>query len=96
MLEEILPAADIVSAMTVNLGYSDKSLIPRTLQKIKKLHKIIHENNYDCELETDGGINIETASSVREAGANILVAGTVICDSADVLASLSRILGEDE
>ena len=96
MLEEILPIADVVMVMTANPGYGGQSLIKRTLQKIKKLHKIIHENNYDCELETDGGINIETASSVREAGANILVAGTVICDSADVLASLSRILGEDE
>ena len=95
MLEELLPVADVVTVMTANPGYGGQSLIPRTLQKVKKLRKIIRENNYDCELEADGGINIETAASVREAGANILVAGTAIYDSTDVFASLSKILGEE-
>ena len=50
MLEELLPIADVVTVMTANPVYSGQSLIKRTLQKIKKLSKIIRENNYDCEL----------------------------------------------
>ena len=95
MLEELLPIADVVLVMTANPGSAGQRLIDSTLKKIKKLHEIIHTNNYDCYLEADGGINIETAAAVREAGANILVAGTAIYESTDVLASLSRLTGEE-
>ena len=96
MLEELLPIADVVLVMTANPGSAGQRLIESTLKKIKKLHEIIRSENYDCYLEADGGINIETAASVREAGANILVAGTAIYESTDVLASLSRLTGENE
>ncbi len=95
MLEELLPIADVVLVMTANPGFSGQSLIKRTLNKIKKLRQIIRKENYDCILEADGGINIETAASVRQAGANVLVAGTAIYDSTDVFASVSKILGEE-
>ena len=94
MLEELLPIADVVLVMTANPGAAGQRLIKSTLNKIKKLHEIIRNENYDCYLEADGGINIETAASVREAGANILVAGTAIYESTDVLASVSKIAGE--
>ena len=96
MLEELLPIADVVLVMTANPGSAGQRLIESTLKKIKKLHEIIRSENYDCYLEADGGINIETAASVREAGANILVAGTAIYESTDVLASLSKLTGENE
>ncbi len=95
MLEELLPIADVVLVMTANPGFSGQSLIKRTLNKIKKLRQIIRKENYDCILKADGGINIETAASVRQAGANVLVAGTAIYDSTDVFASVSKILGEE-
>ena len=87
MLEELLPIADVVMVMTANPGSAGQSLIKSTLNKIKRLHDIIHNEGYNCYLEADGGINIETAASVREAGANILVAGT---------ASLSKLTGKNE
>ena len=96
MLEELLPIADVVLVMTANPGSAGQRLINSTLNKIKKLHEIIRNENYDCILEADGGINIETAASVREAGANVLVAGTAIYESTDVLASLSKLTGESE
>ena len=96
MLEELLPIADVVLVMTANPGSAGQRLIESTLKKIKKLHEIIRSENYDCYLEADGGINIETAAAVREAGANILVAGTAIYESTDVLASLSKLTGENE
>lgn len=93
MLEELLPIADVVMVMTANPGSAGQSLIKSTLKKIKRLREIIRAENYDCQIEADGGINIETAASVREAGANILVAGSAIYDSTDVLASWSKIVG---
>ena len=95
MLEEILPIADVVLVMTANPGSAGQSLIKSTLNKIKRLHEIIRTENYNCYLEADGGINIETAASVREAGANILVAGTAIYESTDVLTSEMKIIGEE-
>ena len=95
MLEEILPIVDVVLVMTANPGSAGQSLIKSTLNKIKRLHEIIRTENYNCYLEADGGINIETAASVREAGANILVAGTAIYESTDVLASEMKIIGEE-
>lgn len=95
MLEEILPIADVVLVMTANPGSAGQSLIKSTLHKIKRLHEIIRNENYNCVLEADGGINIETAASVRQAGANVLVAGTAIYESTDVLASASKITGEE-
>ena len=95
MLEELLPIVDVVLVMTANPGSAGQSLIKSTLTKIKKLHKIIREENYDCYIEADGGINIETAAAVRQAGANVLVAGTAIYESTDVLASAMKIAGEE-
>ena len=60
--------------MTVNPGFGGQKFIPEMVQKIKDLREI--DKNID--IEVDGGINNETAKLVKEAGANILVAGSYI------------------
>ena len=64
----------MVLIMTVNPGFGGQKFIPEMLQKIKELRKI----NQDIDIEVDGGINAETAKLVKEAGANVLVAGSYI------------------
>jgi ribulose-phosphate 3-epimerase len=63
-----------VLIMTVEPGKGGQELIPDTINKIKELRKI----NSLIDIEVDGGINLDTAKIVKEAGANILVAGTAI------------------
>ena len=65
---------DMVLIMTVNPGFGGQKFIPEMLQKIKDLRKI----NENIDIEVDGGINAETAKLVKEAGANVLVAGSYI------------------
>ena len=60
--------------MTVNPGFGGQKFIPEMIQKIKDLRKI----NKNIDIEVDGGINDKTAKLVKEAGANVLVAGSYI------------------
>lgn len=67
--------------MTVEPGEGGQALIPETIDKINKLYKYVKENEIDIDIEADGGINLDTANKAKEAGANILVAGTSIVQS---------------
>lgn len=69
----LLPLCDMVLVMTVEPGYGGQAFIPETLEKIKALRAHAGEA---LDIEVDGGINGKTAPLVKEAGANVLVAGT--------------------
>ena len=69
----LLPLCDMVLVMTVEPGYGGQAFIPETLEKIKALRAYAGEA---LDIEVDGGINGKTALLVKEAGANVLVAGT--------------------
>lgn len=93
-IEEILYDVDVVLLMTAIPGAAGNPLLKHSLDKVKRLHNIIRENNYPCLIEVDGGVTIENAQALREAGANILVAGTAIYESTDVWASAALLTGE--
>jgi ribulose-phosphate 3-epimerase len=75
-IEELLAFTDLVLIMTVNPGFGGQILIPSCLEKVKKLAKLREERGLSFLISVDGGINKETAGLVREAGADILVAGS--------------------
>ena len=75
-------------------GAAGQPLLKHSLDKVKRLHNIIRDNGYQCLLEVDGGVNIDNAQTLREAGANILVAGTAIYESTDVWSSAALLKGE--
>ena len=78
MLEEVLDDLDLVLIMTVNPGFGGQHFIDQTLRKIGQVRGQLDARNRACELEVDGGIDIETVPKVVEAGARVLVAGTSI------------------
>ena len=85
-LEEIyslLPYLHMVLVMTVEPGYGGQKLIPETIDKVKELKKYIENKNIDLDIEVDGGINLENVEELKIAGANVIVAGTSIINSAD-------------
>lgn len=93
---EYLPFVHLVLIMTVEPGEGGQKLLPNTIQKIKEIKKYIDENNLEVDIEADGGINIENAEIVKEAGANILVSGSAIINATDykkVVNKLERIKG---
>ena len=92
-LEELIDDVDMVLLMTVNPGFGGQKFIENTLGKIHALYHTIEGNELDVDIEVDGGINAETAASVRSAGANILVAGSYIYGAADVSAAIASLGG---
>ena len=94
MIEELLYDVDVVLLMTAIPGAAGQPLLKHSLDKVKRLHNLIRENDYSFLLEVDGGVTIENAESLREAGANILVSGTAIYESTDVWASVAMLKGE--
>lgn len=78
MIEEILTDADMILLMTVNPGFGGQKFIDSMLEKIEILRHTVEDNKFKIDIEVDGGINDKTASLVKDAGANILVAGSYI------------------
>ena len=64
--------------MSVNPGFGGQKFIPSALRKIKEVKKLIKERNLNTLIEVDGGVKLDNAREVLEAGADILVAGSAI------------------
>lgn len=88
---EFLPLIHLVLVMTVEPGYGGQKLIPETIKKVKELKSYIDENDIDVDIEVDGGINLENKEILKEAGANIIVAGSAIINSEDFKETISKI-----
>ncbi len=88
VLEEILPELHMVLLMSVNPGFGGQRFISSTLDKIRALKQQITARGLQVAIEVDGGINPSNARAVREAGADVLVAGTAIFGQPDYAAAI--------
>ncbi len=93
VIEEILPDLDMVLLMTVNPGFGGQKFIPSVLDKIERLRAIIDGNDFNVDIQVDGGINADTAKLVIAAGANILVAGSAVYGAEDPAAVITALRG---
>jgi ribulose-phosphate 3-epimerase len=94
VLEPLIKEIDLVCLMSVNPGFGGQKFIPATLQKITELKRMIDLAGAVTLIEVDGGVTLENAPSIIEAGADVLVAGNTVFKSTDPLttiASLKRI-----
>ena len=80
---EYLPYIHMCLIMTVEPGKGGQTLITEIVAKIETLKSYVDNNNLEIDIEVDGGSNLKTAPRVKEAGANILVAGTAILAATD-------------
>ncbi len=87
LLSEVIGNLDLVLVMTVNPGFGGQEFIMETLPKIREVRRQIEEKGLQCEVEVDGGINLETAPLVVEAGANVLVTGSSVYGCKDGVAA---------
>ncbi len=83
LLSEILHLADLVLVMSVNPGFGGQAMIPSTLKKITQLKELRGEHNYSYLISVDGGVNLETAEAVRNAGADVAVTGSAFFGASD-------------
>jgi ribulose-phosphate 3-epimerase len=82
-LGEALPFADYVLVMSVNPGFAGQKFIPTSIDKVRRLKRMIEERKLDTRIEIDGGVDLENIASVVAAGAEIIVAGSAIFGAAD-------------
>ena len=75
---EFLPYIHLCLVMTVEPGKGGQTFLSDMVKKIEDLKKYLEEKKLETDIEVDGGINLKTAPIVKNAGANILVAGTAI------------------
>lgn len=91
-IEPVLGIVDMVLVMTVNPGFGGQRFIGYTKEKIRFLRARIGEAGYDCRIEVDGGINLETAGEVVGAGAEVLVAGAAVFGGGDPASRVRELL----
>lgn len=90
-LQDVLPTIDLVCMMSVNPGFGGQSFIPQTYQKIKELRRMIDEQSLKLMIEVDGGVTLDNARLIIEAGADVLVAGNTVFSSADPKATIAAL-----
>jgi len=77
-ISNYLDGIDLVLVMSVFPGFGGQKFIPEVLNKIKTLKELKDKNNYNFDIEVDGGVNFSNSKDILKAGANILVSGTTV------------------
>ncbi len=88
-IEYVLDRVDLILVMTVNPGFGGQTFIPEQLAKVRAIRKMIGDR--PIHLEVDGGVNVDTAGLVVEAGADALVAGSAVFKNGAYLKNIAAI-----
>lgn len=91
LLKDILQDIDVVLLMSVNPGFGGQSFIPHTINKIKRMREMIDEQLLNVSIEVDGGVTLENAKRIIDAGADILVAGSTVFKANDPIATIAAL-----
>lgn len=83
LLKDVLLDLDLVCVMSVNPGFGGQKFIENTYKKVRELRNLIAQLNTHCHIEIDGGVNLENAPKLIEAGADVLVAGSTVFKSSN-------------
>ena len=97
-VEELYPyleECDMVLIMTVEPGFGGQTLIPETVEKVRKIKAEIEYRGSNVDIQVDGGVNLQNASALVNAGATILVAGSSVFGSKDPRAAISALRNND-
>ena len=78
LLKDIIQELDLVLLMSVNPGFGGQKFIPHTVNKVRELREMIDAAGSKAIIEVDGGVNVETAKLLVEAGSDALVAGNAV------------------
>lgn len=89
LLDDIIEDLDTVLIMSVNPGFGGQSFISNTYKKIADLKRLSADRNPDLFIEIDGGVSMQNARTLVDAGANVLVAGNFVFTAADQTATIA-------
>jgi len=88
-LKDVLGDLDLVCLMSVNPGFGGQKFIEHTYQKVRELNSMRQEQNANFLIEIDGGVTSDNALALKEAGADVLVAGSFVFNAKDPLATVA-------
>lgn len=91
MLADIIQDVDMVLLMSVNPGFGGQKFIPHTLQKVVELRELIERTHSHALIEVDGGVNLETAPLLIQAGVDVLVAGSAVFKAPDMIGMIHQL-----
>ena len=91
-LEEALPYADFVLLMSVNPGFGGQSFIPTSLDKLRRLKRMIDDRGLETRIEIDGGIDAGNIGEIVESGAEIIVAGSAVYGRGNATESVKELI----
>lgn len=94
MLEDVIGDIDMVLLMSVNPGFGGQAFIENTIDKVKRLRKMIDQTERKVLIEVDGGVQQDTAPRLVKAGVDVLVSGSYVFKAANpkqVIANLRRL-----
>ena len=91
LLQDVLPDIDLVLVMSVNPGFGGQSFIHHTYEKLRRLRAMIDERSLDVKIEVDGGVTLENATQIMEAGADVLVAGNTVFKSLNPIDTILKL-----
>ena len=92
-IEKIIPLCDMVLVMSVFPGFGGQKFIRESLDKLREIRAIINKLGKDIDLEIDGGVTLDNAQEIIEAGANVIVAGSAVFNAPDRAKAISVIRG---
>ena len=82
-IEYLLEDLDMVLLMSVNPGFGGQKFIPSVIEKLKKLKELIKKKNPNCLIEVDGGVSDKNIKELKDAGVDVVVAGSFVFGSGD-------------
>jgi ribulose-phosphate 3-epimerase len=91
LLKDILDDVDLVLIMSVNPGFGGQEFIPQSYQKIKELRRMIDDRGLHVKIEVDGGVTVENAKRLVNAGVDVLVAGNTVFSSPDPKKTIAQL-----
>ncbi|WP_018921297.1 ribulose-phosphate 3-epimerase [Salsuginibacillus kocurii] len=94
VVQHCLELTDLILVMTVNPGFGGQAFIQETLTKIREITTLTEHCSQAIDIEVDGGVNEQTAAWCKQAGANVLVAGSAIFNQTDRKAAMEAIRKE--
>ncbi len=94
ILEYVMDKLDMILLMSVNPGFGGQAFIPSTLEKARRVRKMIDDSGLDIRLEIDGGVGVANIREIADAGVDTFVAGSAIYNAPDYAAVIAQMRAE--
>ena len=90
-IADVIPLCDMVLVMSVFPGFGGQKFIPEALDKLRQVKAIADASGKEIDIEVDGGVTLENVGLVKEAGANVIVAGSAVFNAKDRKAAIETL-----